>query len=240
MDRVATVAAIGRYPVKSMRGEALDEAVVGWNGLLGDRRYAFVRTDTRSYFPWLTGRQTPDLIRYTPRFEREPAFDAPDQPVRVTTPDGERHAIDDPALRSRLEAEYGHPLYLLNQNRGCFDGAHISLFGLPTVRRLGEEVGRPLERERFRANFYLQPEQDAPFIEDEWVGRTLAIGDTVRLAVTQRDKRCVMTTLDPATAEATPAVLRTIVERHGQCAGVYASVIATGVVRLGDPVRLIG
>lgn len=241
MERVATVAALGRYPVKSMRGEVPDAAFVTWNGLLGDRRWAFVRGDTTASHPWLTGRQSPDLIRYTPRFARPPSVDDPEPPLWVTTPEGEQYAIDDPRLRALLAERFGHPLFLLHQNRGCFDSAHISLFGLPTLRRLSQEVGRPLERERFRANLYLQPGRDEPHAEDSWVGRILAIGDGgARLAVIRRNKRCVMTTLDPATADADPAVLRAIVHQHDECAGVYASVIATGVVRAGDPVYLAG
>ena len=107
------------------------------------------------------------------------------------------------------------------------------------VQALGAEVGRPLERERFRANLYIQPVNDEPFAEDAWLGRTLQVGDAARLTVVRRDKRCVMTTIDPTTAETEPAVLRTIVQRHEQCAGVFASVITSAAIRVGDPIYLI-
>jgi uncharacterized protein YcbX len=233
------VASLARYPVKSMRGEALDEAFVTWNGLLADRRYAFVRADAGSSFPWLTGRQAAEYILFEPSFERPPSPAEPEPPLVVSTPDGDRLAIDDPRLRALLEERFGHPLYLLHTHRGAFDEAHVSLFGLPTLRQLGAEVGRPLERERFRANVYLQPVDDEPFAEDSWIGRTLLVGDAARLTVVRRDKRCVMTTIDPTTAETEPAVLRAIVQRHEQCAGVFASVIASATIRVGDPIYLV-
>jgi uncharacterized protein YcbX len=64
----------------------------------------------------------------------------------------------------------------------------------------------------------------------------LAIGD-VRIAVTEQDRRCVMTTLDPETGDAAPAVLKKTAEMNDTYAGVYASVVATGTIRLGDAVH---
>jgi uncharacterized protein len=240
VERVATVEVLGRYPVKSMRGEEVAAAPVTWNGLLGDRRHAFVRADTGASFPWLTGRQDGAYILYEPRFETPPTEEAPEPPLWVRTPEDEVYAIADPRLRALLEARFGHPLFLLHQGRGCFDSAHLSLVGLPTLDRLGAEVGRPLERQRFRANLYLAPVDGEPFTEDAWVGQVLQVGERVRLAVTKRNVRCVMTTLDPATAEANPAVLRTIVQQHEQCVGLHAAVLTTGTIRQGDPVYRVG
>jgi uncharacterized protein YcbX len=239
MTLVATVAHLGRYPVKSMRGEDLAEAPVTWNGLLGDRRYAFVRADARSSFPWMTGRQAAEYLLFEPRFERTPSEDDPEPAIQVRTPEGATHSIDDPALRALLEERFGQPLFLLNSKLGTFDSAHLSLFGLPTLDQLSREVGLPLERQRFRANVYLATASGEPFAEDQWLGRVLAIGESVRVAVTKRNVRCAMTTIDPASAALTPAVLRTIAQRHETCAGVHATVVATGVVRVGDPVSIV-
>ncbi len=84
---VGRAKALYRYPVKSMRGESLEVVGLGWYGLDGDRRFAFIRGDqANSGFPWLTGRQIPEMIQYTARFT------APDDllqsPVEVTTPRG--------------------------------------------------------------------------------------------------------------------------------------------------------
>jgi hypothetical protein len=239
MRRVATVVALGRYPVKSMRGETLEEAEVVHHGILGDRRYAFVRADTPSSFPWLTGREAAELILYAPRFERPPTPEEPEPPLWVRTPAGDDVRVDDPRLQAALEERSGHPLFLLHTKIGAFDSAYLSLFGLPTLRQLSAEVGLPLMRERFRANLYIEPAGGRPFEEDAWVGRVLAIGDTVRVGVTKRNVRCAMTTLDPLTAAAEPAVLRAIAQRYQTCAGIYATVITPGVIRAGDPIGLI-
>jgi uncharacterized protein YcbX len=63
---IGHVEAIFRYPVKSMAGERLEVAELGWYGLEGDRRLAFRRVDDRSGMPWLTASKLPDLLRFTP------------------------------------------------------------------------------------------------------------------------------------------------------------------------------
>ena len=60
--KIGEVEALFRYPVKSMSGEILDAADLGWHGLDGDRRLAFRRADDRGGFPWLTGTKLPELI----------------------------------------------------------------------------------------------------------------------------------------------------------------------------------
>ena len=59
MKAVGYVKEVNLYPVKSMQGVSVPEATLYWYGLNGDRKYAFVRTDTNSSFPWLTGRELP-------------------------------------------------------------------------------------------------------------------------------------------------------------------------------------
>jgi uncharacterized protein YcbX len=71
--KVGEVEAIFRYPVKSMRGERLETAELGWHGLDGDRRLAFRRADDRGGFPWLTASKLPELILFAPQ-RREPAL----------------------------------------------------------------------------------------------------------------------------------------------------------------------
>src|SRR5438876_5554279 len=63
---IGHVEAIFQYPVKSMGGERLEVAQMGWHGLNGDRRLAFRRIDDRSGFPWLTASKLLDLLRFAP------------------------------------------------------------------------------------------------------------------------------------------------------------------------------
>ena len=109
-----------------------------------------------------------------------------------------------------------------------------------------DELGRvrdvELDRRRFRANVVLETSGREPFLEDAWVGDTLLFGDAeprpaVRVAM--RDVRCMMINLDPDTATQDARVLKTVVRLHQNTAGVYGTVVRTGTIRVGDPVRLV-
>ena len=82
---IGQVEALFRYPVKSMGGEPLEAAGLGWHGLEGDRRLAFRRLDDRSGFPWLTAGKLPGLLLFSPR-RREAA--SGELPSHIRTPDG--------------------------------------------------------------------------------------------------------------------------------------------------------
>src|SRR5688572_26695417 len=116
MIQVGRIQSIWRYPVKSMRGESLNACDVYWYGIEGDRRYALVRGDVNSNFPWLTGRQVPRMLSYAPKL-RDPANPL-ESPVDVTTPDGETVPID--SLQERMQREYGGPVHLLHLRRGAY------------------------------------------------------------------------------------------------------------------------
>ncbi len=114
-EQVGIIKALYRYPVKSMRGESVESATVHWHGLDGDRRYAFVRGDVRSSFPWLTGRQIAEMLRYVPQFT-DPA-DVVNSPVEVLTPNGRSLPIKSPELLAELAEAYGAEVRLINETR---------------------------------------------------------------------------------------------------------------------------
>ncbi len=72
------------------------------------------------------------------------------------------------------------------------------------------------------------PRRDA-FAEDEFVGRNLRLGSKAIVTIVKRDGRCMMITLDPDTAEKTPAILKTVAQAHEGKAGVYAAVVTEGL-----------
>jgi uncharacterized protein YcbX len=229
-QEIGRVAALWRYPVKSMAGEPLDAADVSWHGLAGDRRWAFVRPGLeRSDFPWLTIRERADMGHYRPAF-REPA--RPDaSPTVVRSPGGAEYDVADPALA----AELGEGVRLIKQNRGVFDIAPLSLITTATVASLAASVGAALDVRRFRPNLLVEPAGDAPFPEDGWVGSVLGIG-TALARVDQRDQRCVLVNVDPETTERNPAILRAIAREREACLGVYGSTVRPGRVAVGDAV----
>ncbi len=218
-----------------MRGESLPAVELSFQGVPEDRRYAFVQAGSRSSFPWLTGREYPDLIRYVPRLE---STDGGRPRLVVRTPAGAEMPVDSDELRAELEERTGRPLFLLRDFRGNYDIAQVSLIATATVETLCAAAGVPTAPERFRANFYLEVLAAAPIDEDSWVGGVLRIGDTARVAVTEPDTRCAMITLDPSTGAATPAVLAATARIHDNRAGVYGVVLTPGLVREGDAVHL--
>jgi len=120
-----------------------------------------------------------------------------------------------------------------------FDCAVIHLLTTATLDRLRElyPQGR-FEVRRFRPNIVLKPTSgEKAFIEDAWIGHTLAIGDQVRLSVTGHCGRCVMTTLPQGDLPADPGILRAAARHNQVRVGIYAAVERGGTIRRGDPVR---
>jgi uncharacterized protein YcbX len=226
MAELGRIAALWRYPVKSMAAEALDSVEVSWHGLEGDRRWAFVQDAlVRSNFPWLTIRERSDMWHYRPRL-MEP--DRPEKsPTRVVTPSGDELDVTDPALAEDL----GGGVRPIKQNRGTFDAMPLSLITTRTVAELGAEADLELDPRRFRPNLLV--ESDAR--EHEWVGATLRIGG-MAMRVDERDSRCVIVNVDPETSERDPRVLKTVAKASDNCAGVYGSVVEPGRVAVGDAV----
>lgn len=231
MTVVGRVAALWRYPVKSMAAEKLEAAEVSWHGLAGDRRWALIRDGhVHSGFPWLTIRELAELARYRPRFA-EPA--RPNGSLTlVRTPAGDELDVADPALAARL----GPGVRVIKQDRGVFDTMPLSLLTTQSLAGLGRLVGMELAAVRFRPNILVEASA-GDFPEDAWIGRVLRAGG-LRMRVDQRDKRCVMVNVDPMTLDTEPAVLRAIAAERDSCFGVYGSTVEPGRVAVGDPVEL--
>jgi uncharacterized protein YcbX len=228
---VGTVTSAWRYPVKSMAGERLEAAPVTLQGIQADRMWAFVQAGSPSPFPWLTGRELPSLMRHEPRWS---TGDRPQLSVR--TPEGADYPIASDELRAALEAASNRSVYLLPNYRGSFDVAAITLISNATVKHIADASDTPEEPQRFRMNFYVETVDGRPWGEDAWVGHTVRIGNEVRVAVTERDKRCAMITLAPHGGDPLTQVLAVVAEQNDATAGVYASVLAGGTVRDGDEV----
>jgi hypothetical protein len=120
---IGQVEAIFRYPVKSMGGERLEVADMGWHGLDGDRRLAFRRTGDRSGFPWLTATKLPDLLLFAP-WRGENGVQG-DLPTHICTPDGEELPIFGEELATEIGRRYGAPVQMMQLRHGIFDEASI-------------------------------------------------------------------------------------------------------------------
>ena len=121
-----------------------------------------------------------------------------------------------------------------------FDLAVVHVLTTGTIDRLRElyPQGR-FEVRRFRPNIVVEPASgEKNFVENAWIGRTLAIGDEVRLSITGPCPRCVMTTLPQGDLPRDPRILRTAAQHNQVNVGVYAAVLRGGTIRRGDPVML--
>lgn len=280
---INSVIDLWRYPVKSMLGEELDSTEVGERGLIGDRAWALVSDDgkvasaknprkwarlfdCRAEFvesPRASGSLPP--VRITLPGGRVVHTDdvgasrvlsevlgheatltavAPDAPVLEElwldgSPDG-RAVTDERFAR-------GSP-------GSFFDFGDVHLVTTSTLERLSELApGSRFDPRRFRPNFLVATDGPAGFVENAWIGRTITVGEQVRLAITDPCGRCVMTTLPQEDLPADAEVLRTAA-RHNRVVGgedrgtdgvypasvgVYARVVRGGTVRRGDPVRVL-
>jgi uncharacterized protein len=258
---VGLVVSLWRYPVKSMLGEELNATQVTEKGLLGDRAYALIDLATgmtvsaKNPRKWgkmfdcratlvdssvkitlpdgkivLSGANDTDRI-LSQLFERKIKLEtlAPQKPSLEEywpTVEGLPHqdSVTDEATLSNT----------------FFDGATVHLLTTATLDRLQEITpSARFETRRFRPNIVVKPIQEAKlFIENDWIGREIAIGDEVRLNVTGACPRCVMTTMAQSELPNDLSVLQTAVKHNQGNVGIYASVVRGGMVRRGDRVEL--
>ena len=268
MKEVGSVVSLWRYPVKSMLGEEAGAIAVTTRGLAGDRAYALLDPSTgkiasaKNPVKWgklfvcraaldgtaaritlpggavLTSDQAGLDRVLSEAIGREVRLlaTAPQDPVlEEYWPDIEglahRQTVTDEAIAGSAPAGT------------FFDCATTHLLTTATLDRFAElyPAGR-FEIPRFRPNIVIQPASEVGFVENSWVGRTLALGEEVQLRVIGACPRCVMTTLAQGDLPADPGILRTAA-RHNRVenlpsVGVYAVVERGGLLRRGDTVRV--
>jgi uncharacterized protein YcbX len=236
---IGQIEAIFRYPVKSMAGERVDVASLGWHGIDGDRRLALRRTQLQTDFPWLTAGKLPDLLLFTP-FRRDNGAGG-ETPTHVRTPEGNEVELFGEELAAEIERRHGAPVQMMRMKHGVFDEGSVSVITSDTVREVGRLSGLDLDIRRFRPNVVIRSLRPTPFEEDRWVGGVLQFGDGdagPAVSVTLRDERCAMLNLDPDSARSAPEVMKAVVRANQNTAGIYGTVIRGGQLAVGQTVRL--
>ena len=263
------LAALYRFPLKSGRGEALEQAQVDALGLRGDRRWMVVDASNGRF---LTQRLLPAMTQLQACLQGDGLqLQAPGMPVlpvplpaagsllrdvtvwsdTVQVPDaGDAAArwLSDYLQRDcrlvQVPAERARQVdtaYAKPGERvGFADGFPLLLIGQASLDDLSARVGRPLEMLRFRPNLVVSGGE--PYAEDSW--QRIRIG-TLELRVVKGCSRCIMTTLDPVSGERSIdreplQTLKSFRERDGE---VYfgQNLIAEGegVLDCGMPVEVL-
>lgn len=234
---IGKIEAIFRYPVKSMRGEQLDSATLGWHGLEGDRRLAFRRLNERSGVPWLTAGKLPDLISFIPMRREDGNGDG--LPTHVRTPAGEEMPLFSEALAEEIGRRYGAPVQMTHLKHGIFDDATISLISSTTVHEICQLANESADIRRFRPNIVVRSIRAVPFEEDQWLGGVLTFGEAQNapaVTITMRDLRCAMVNIDPDDGSIAPEVMKACVRANENNAGVYGTVTRAGQVAIGQTI----
>ena len=256
--QIGTVGALWRYPVKSLRGESLNEAWLTQRGVAGDRVWALRELERGGI---MSARTFPAMLQLHARYEADPAQE-PAAPIRIEVPDGRAVRPDDPEapailsnlVRRRVTLERVRRERLTPEeleaimrgeayppHRDFFDEEVIHLVATGTLEFMRTlRPGSDFDPRRFRANIYVDTngEKDG-FVEDRWLEGLLEIGDEVQIVGIRPAIRCAMTTHPQSELPHDVNILRTAWQYHAAYVGVFAAVGAPGRIRLNDPVILV-
>jgi uncharacterized protein YcbX len=209
MERLGTVTALYRYPVKALRGETLQRANVEAGGFAGDRSNALI---VRSRDHARTGKT------YRGKENRKLHTVA---------------TVDDAADLARgagLTVEH------VGEQPHYFDAEPVSIVFDTWVRDLEALASRAVDPLQFRPNIVAAAAPDFSIAEPEMIGMRIGVGDVV-FDVVSSITRCVTISYDVATGEADPALQRTIVQERDNKMGVYCRVVTPGIIEAGAAIR---
>ncbi|WP_226666555.1 MOSC domain-containing protein [Metabacillus litoralis] len=232
---------ITRHPVKSFGGESIEKTQVMNYGLYGDRSHAIKDLSRENNF--LTITQFPRMAQYKAAFiSEESELNFPE--IQVTTPDQKVYNWKDPALMNELEAQSERKLLPIvyepmNVPIGAIEEEHILLVTDSSIKELQNIWGKELDYKRFRPNLLFSLHEKNPFIEEDWFGKKIKIGKEVELKILRHCQRCMIVNVDPTTGITSSTLLKTLVKQRNNHFGVYASVLKTGEINVGDQIQLL-
>jgi uncharacterized protein len=201
---IGYIAALRRYPVKSLRGEELESVEVAESGIPGDRAGALFACDDHARAGKTYRGKENDRIHLTADVETAVA----------------------------LAAERGHRVEL-QHGEHFFDSAPISLMIDRWLETPSVELGYAIEWQRFRPNLFVRAAAEFAQTEEAFVGTELRVG-SARLRVRVPNERCVVVNYDPSQPGQDPRILRWLAQNRNALLGVYCDVLEPGIVRIDD------
>ncbi|VEF47608.1 Uncharacterized Fe-S protein [Bacillus freudenreichii] len=227
---------IVRHPVKSFHGENVQKTKIMEYGLYGDRSHAFL--DEKRPGKFLTITQFQEMVQYKARFVGEETIDNYPK-VEIMTPEGKVFEWGDEELFTEIENKSKRKVSPITYNPShvplsAIEEEHIQLVTDVSVEKLKEIWGKSVNYRRFRPNLLISLVDKTPFVEEEWFGKRIKIGRQVELELKRHCERCMIITVDPDNAERDPSLLKTVVNERENRFGIYATVIKTGEIHVGD------
>lgn len=239
---IGNIKEIVRHPVKSFYGESVQKTRIMEYGLYGDRSHAFL--DETRLGKFLTITQFPEMVLYKSRFVgKELVEEYPE--VEIMTPEGKTFNWGNEKLTNEIEHKTQRKISLVtyapsNIPLGAIEEEHIQLVTDASIDKLREIWGKTeIDYRRFRPNLLISLKEKIPFIEEQWFGKRVRIGNNVEIELKTHCERCMIITVDPENAERDATLLKTVVKERNNYFGVYASVIKTGEIHVGDEVFLL-
>jgi uncharacterized protein len=229
MELEGKIARLWRYPVKSLLGETRTELSIDRRGVIGDRFYAI--SDRNGKFG--SGKNTRRFRQIDGLFQLQASYD--DGIPLITFPDRRTIRGDDANIDAELSSVLGQPVKLVTEKKiSHFDADSIHLITSASLTWLKSLLpNSAIDERRFRPNLLINLPDRVP-IEHGWIGKRLSIGREVELEITQLTERCVMTGFEQQELAADVEIIKTIKEKSNLNFGVYAKVIKTGIVYIGD------
>lgn len=272
--RVGFVQSIWQYPVKSMNGIKIEKADITSGGILGDRAYALLDQSNKKIASAKFPKKWSKLLELSATFVMQPKRDTQLPPVRITSSNGldifstDKNADEllsdyigrsvkltssrpnsvslerlDPLESDETILDIGD-LMLKNKFSDYADVHLLTTASLQQLSTLSPDV--QFDEQRFRPNIVIETDSSTSgFAENDWVGKTVVIGESVRLNITDPTPRCSIPNLSNGTLPKDSNVLKTIVEHNLlevplledkvlPCTGIYGFLIQSGVVSAND------
>jgi uncharacterized protein YcbX len=233
---IGRVAGLWRYSVKSMRGERMSALEFDERGGVADRQFAIRDADGK----FDSGKNTRRFRRIDGLFGFRASLKG-DTPI-IEFPNGTTMLGDNPDIHRALSVALGQEVTLAREAAvSHFDQAPVRLVTSASLEWLRARLpDSQIDARRFRPNVVIEVSDAAALVEESWIGCTLGFGDRLRLTISHRAERCVMVTNEQEDLASDAGVLRELAQFNDACFGVYAEVLHSGEVRLGDEAAILG